>query len=148
MKSLRNAYKTSPKLETEGVYFETGNTRVRLRRAGGANTAYNMAMAKLVKEHKRAIDLELIGETKASRLLYDLYAEHVVTEWETNIGTDDAPEWVAGIDDGNGGTLPATFDNIVQTFTEIPDYFVECKQFAEGLQYYRENLISDTVKNS
>lgn len=147
MKSLRNAFKTSPKLETEGVFFEFGNTRTRLRRAGGSNTAFNAAMAKLVKEHKRAIDLELMGDTKAMKMLSELYAEHVVVSWETNIGSEDSPEWVDGIDNGEGGVIAATFDNIVATFIELPDYFAECKQFAESLQYYRESLISDTVKN-
>lgn len=147
MKSLRNAFKTSPKLETDGVFFEFGNTRTRIRRAGGSNTAFNNAMAKLVKEHKRAIDLELIGDAKASKLLYELYAEHVIVSWETNVGTEDAPEWVHGIDDGESGVIPATFENIVATFTELPDYFAECKQFAESLQYYRESLITSTVKN-
>lgn len=147
MKSLRNAYKTSAKLETDGVIFETGNTRVRLRRAGGANTAFNIAMVKVAKDHKRAIDLDLMGEEKANRLLYELYAEHVVVSWETNVGSDERPEWVDGIDDGNGGVIPATFDNVVATFTDIPDYFAECKSNAESLQYYREALIAQTVKN-
>ena len=147
MVSLRNALKTSPELETKGIWLERGNTRVRLKRAGGSNTAYNAAMAKIATEHGKSLKLNLISDDKANELMYDTFAEHVVTEWETNTGTEKEPVWEAGIEAENGTLLPVTLENVVAYWREIPEWFAECKETAENLQYFRQALISSTVKN-
>lgn len=153
--SLRKAFQTSPKLETEGVYLEIGNTRIRLARAGGANQQYNLAMTKVLKENKRAIDLDLLSDEKGKELLYAAYAEFIVMSWDTNLNDgkrDDwgkplPVEWTPGIDDDKGGVIEASFENIVATFREMFDLFIECKNFAENMQWYRQSIIDGVVKN-
>ncbi len=155
MASLRSAFQTSSKLESEGVYLEIGNTRIRLARAGGSNQAYNLAMTKVLKEHKRAIDLDLLSDDKGKELLFEVFAEHIVREWDTNVNDDKRDEWnkplpvnwVAGIDDGKGGVIEPTHENVVATFREMFDLFIECKNFAENLQWYRQSILDGVTKN-
>lgn len=148
MVSLRNALKTSPELETKGIWLERGNTRVLLRRAGGANTAFNSAMADIATEHGRAIKHKLMSDDKANTLLYETYAEHVVVAWETNTGTDLNPKWVSGIETEDGeGLAPVTLENVVAYWRDVPDWFIECKETAENLQYFRQALVESIVKN-
>lgn len=148
MKSLRTAFKTSPKLETEGVFLEMANARLKLARAGGSNVKFNAAMAKIAEQHKRAIQNGLLSDDKAKKMLYEAYAEHVVLSWETNVGTDDNPEWREGIEGPEDGVLIAvTFDNIVATFAELHDFFLEVKQTAESVQAFREDLIKHIAGN-
>jgi len=136
--SLRSALKTSPRLEQQGVTFEQGNTRVTLRRAGGANVAFNAAMAKIQKDHGRALKLDIMPEDKATALMYEVFAEHVVVKWETLVdGT-----WVDGIEGGDGDVVPASFENVVAYFNDVPEWFNIVKANAEDIQYYREALIS------
>ena len=156
MSSLRKAFKTSSSLETKGVTLEIGNTRILVARAGGLNVKYNEAMMKLHKEHKRAVELDLMGEEKGRDLLYGVYAEHVVLDWHTNVNDEKKdgftgeplPEdWKQGIDDGKGGVIELTFENVKATFTELPDLFIEVKNFAENMQWYKQSIIDEAVKN-
>ena len=147
--SLRSQFKTSPKLETEGVWLELGNTRIRLARAGGQNQKYNAAMEKVSKLHRRAIENELLSSEKSLAILRDVYADTVVLDWETNIGTEDNPNWVEGIEPETPGAdlLPVTRENIIATFKELPDLFLECKRTAEKMMYFSQSLLDGTVKN-
>lgn len=144
MKSLRNALKTSPKLETEGITLEQGNTRVKLCRAGGANTAFNAAMTKVMNEHGRALKTGAMDDNKATAILHTVYAQTVIAGWETNING----EWVDGIENETGdGVVPASLENIVAYFAEVPEWFRIVKETAEDAQFYREALISGIAGN-
>jgi hypothetical protein len=147
MKSLRNAFKASDKLETEGVFLELANTRVRLARAGGTNTRFNAAMTTVQEKHKRALVHGLMSEPALKNAAFEVWAKTVVISWETNIGTDEKPNWVPGIDDGEGGVIDASVENIIQTFHEMPDFFLECKNFSENIQWYREALLKEAAGN-
>jgi hypothetical protein len=144
MSSLRSKFKTSSNLENEGVWYEVGNTRIRLARAGGSNLAYNNAMLKFSKENARAMATASIDETKMLNFLMEVYAEYVVTDWETETETK---TWIKGIEGADGGILEVNFDNILATFKELQDLFLECKLVAEGIQYFRQSLLDDAVKN-
>lgn len=147
--SLRSQFKTSPKLETEGIWLELGNTRIRLARAGGQNQKYNAAMEKISKIHRRAIENELLSSEKSLSILREVYADTVVLDWETNIGTEDDSKWVEGIEPETPGDdlLPVTRENIIATFKELPDLFLECKRTAEKMMYFSQSLIDGAVKN-
>ncbi len=153
MKSLRSAFKTSPRLETEGIKLEMANARITLARAGGANTKFNAAMAKIAEQHKRAIATGLLGNDKAMRVLMEVYAETVVLDWETNIGTEANPDWVRGIDFGDEPAQrpeelrEVTFENVLAFFHDMPDFFLEVKDTAENVQAFREALIKGIAGN-
>lgn len=140
-RSLLNTLRIDERKEVAGVFLEIANTRVRLARAGGANQRFNAAMAKAHKEHGRSIDLGVIDNEKSLEILRRIWAETVVLTWETDMADEGAPaEWVSGIDDGDGGTLPVTVDNVVNFWRLAPDFFIECKRVSEESQLYRQNV--------
>lgn len=147
-KSLRNALKTSPKLETEGTFLEMGNNRVRIARAGGMNHAFNAAIQAAHKKWGRAIELDVLSDDKSREILYDVYAKHVIKEWQTDVAPEGSePDWRDGIEGPNGEVIPATAENIVAYFADVPDFFLECKKHAEASQFYRQALLDSAVKN-
>lgn len=143
MSSLRKNFKTNAGLEKTGVWYETGETRIRLARAGGSNTAFNVAVAKYAKDNQRAMATNAMDEAKMLRFLMEVYAEFVVTEWETKANG----AWVAGIESEDDALLEVSFDNILATFVELPDLFQECKAVAEGIQYFRQSNLDGITKN-
>ena len=151
--SLRNALKTSPKLETEGVTLEIAGTRVKLARAGGANQAYNAKLTLWFKTNKRAIELDSFTETALRKQFAEFYADTIVLNWETDLnyqeggdGTADE-KWVVGIEDGEGGVKEFNRENVIAYFAEVPDWFLECKAFAEKAQHYRQSLLDGITGN-
>lgn len=142
--SLRNALKTSPKLERDGIWLEQGNTKVKLRRAGGSNTEYNAAMAKIATEHGRALKLNLMPDDKANAMLHEVYAEHVVVAWQTLVTGEDGKEvWADGIEqEGTDKLAPVTLENVVAYWKDVPEWFATCKETAESHQGFREALIA------
>lgn len=145
---LYNSFQTSPKLEKEGVWRDFGHCRVRVARQGGSNQKFNSHMELIEKQHKRAIANDLLGNTRALAILEEAYAKTIITEWETNTGTEDAPEWSAGIENPNGGDLlPVTWENVKAVLHALPDLFFELQEVAKGLQFYRQALIDEAAKN-
>lgn len=142
-KSLRKLLKTSPKRETEGITLESANTRVLLRRAGGANVEYNAMMAAIHKEHGRALKIGAMPDAKANAMMYEVYAKTVIAGWETDVSPDDDnPNWVDGLEGPGGEIVPASVENIIAYFTEVPEFWRMCKETAEEIQYYSEDLAS------
>lgn len=145
--SLYAKLRTSPKLETEGVALELANARIQVARAGGQNQKYNAAAEKIARKHKRAVDNDLLTNEVGRKLLYELYAEHVVLDWQTNTGTAEEPNWVDGIEMPDGTIGEVTFENIVSTFTNLPDLFTMVQETSTNLTYFRQGLVEGAVKN-
>lgn len=159
--SLRKRMTTSPKLETEGVRFELDNARVILARAGGVNQKYNSLMSEWFKANKRALELDALSNDKAKADLIRFYAESIVLDWWTGFKEPLATEWNAGAPEKDGeyywykgienadGTnvIAVTRESVIAFFTDVPDFFIECKQFAENGQYYRQALLDGVVGN-
>lgn len=146
---MYDSFKTSPKLEKEGVWREFETFRVRVARAGGSNQKFNAFMERVSKQHQRAIANDLLGNTRALAILEDCYSQTVITEWETKTGgTEDAPEWTPGMENPSGGDLlPFEPGNVKAALHALPDLFAELQEIAKGLQYYRQSLIDEAAKN-
>jgi hypothetical protein len=146
---LYDTYKTSGKLEKEGVWRDFGYCRVLVARAGGSNQKYNAIIEKVNKQQGRALAAGLIGNAKALAMLEDAFAESIILAWETNVGGDEAnPVWKAGIENSEGGELlPFTVENVKATIHNLPDLFAEIRQVAQDQQFYRQSLIDEAAKN-
>jgi len=148
LSSLYSKFKTSDKLEAEGINLDLGFCVITVARAGGNNQPYNAAMERLYKQHKRAIANDLLDNAKSRDLVYAVYAEHVVRDWKTRVGgTDDAPKYETGIEGPDGKIMPFNRDNVIATFKALPDLFAEIREAAESLQYFRQSLLDGAVKN-
>lgn len=157
---LYDKMKTSPKLETEGIWLEIDDTRIRLARAGGKNTKFIAAAEKLAREHKRSLDL--MGEEQGRKLFSKIYAEIIVLDWlarrpDGDLDEDglqfpeNAPEetsrWTRGISGPGGEVLEKNVENILKTFEDLPDLLRLVKETAEDASLFRQSLIKDIEGN-
>lgn len=134
--------KTSASLEESGVEMVLLGTRIVVARAGGKNKVYVRALEKVARENKHA--LSLISDVESAQLFHELYADTVIQAWQTMIDG----EWIDGIDDGKGGVIPATRENMIATFVDLPDLFTAIKDTAENAQYYRVQATIEAVKGN
>ena len=156
---LYSKMKTSPRLETEGIWLQLDATRIRVARAGGKNTKFTTAAEKIAREHKRA--LSLMGEEQGRKLFSKLYAEVVVLDWLTKDESgefdedgDAAPEdlpkdkrWKRGISGPDGSVLEFNLDNVLKTFDDLPDLLKIIKETAEDSSLFRQELLKDVEGN-
>lgn len=154
--SLRKAFATSDALEKNGVALSLGNTRITMLRTGSSvNSKFNAAMQAIHREHKIALDNDLMSDRLARGKLAKAFATHVVTDWETNVGTDDNEDWRDGIeapgwnddDQSTKQVVPATLENIIAAFMEMEDLFRECLAFSRDHKNYRAALLDEIAGN-
>lgn len=157
---LYDKMKTSPRLETEGIWLEIDDTRIRLARAGGKNTKFVAAAEKIAREHKRSLDL--MGEEQGRKLFAKLYAEIIVLDWlkqsdEGELDEEGAafPEnaepndkrWVRGISGPDGELLEFSVENVLKTFDDLPDLLRLIKETAEDAALFRQSILKGIEGN-
>lgn len=154
--SLRKAFATSTELETRGVALTLGNTRITMLRTGtSVNSKYNAAIQRIYRENKIAVDNDLMSDGKSRRLLAEVFAKFVITDWETNVGTETDEKWVDGIEaPGWDDNIPETkqvventLANVTATLIEMEDLFRECVEFAQDHKNYRASILDEIAKN-
>lgn len=134
--------KTVQGLEESGVEMTLLGTRLVVARAGGKNVAYGRALAEVARKNLHV--LSLMSDAESEQIFHELYADTVIRSWQTSIDG----EWVDGIDDGKGGVIPATRENMIATFVDLPDLFKAIKATAENSEYYRVRAAADAVKGN
>lgn len=158
--------KTSPRLESEGIWLQIDDTRIRLARAGGKNTKFIAAAEKIAREHKRALDL--MSEEQGRKLFSKLFAEIIVLDWLTKSEDGDLDEdgevadekipassrWKRGISGPGGVLVPfsmpknaETIENILKTFDDIPDLLRLVKETAEDASLFRQDILKGIEGN-
>lgn len=155
---LYQSMKTSPRLETEGIWLDLDHTRIRLSRAGGKNTKFIVAAEKVAREHKRALDL--MNEAQGRKLFGRIFAEIIVLDWLTKdenglLDEDGAPieeghtgdKYTRGISGPGGEITEFTVDNTVKTFDDLPDLLLMIKETAEDASLFRQSLLKGIEGN-
>lgn len=157
---LYEKMKTSPRLETEGIWLQIDDTRIKLARAGGKNTKFITAVEKIAREHKRSLDL--MSENQARKLYSKLYSELIVLDWltqdnEGELDEDglpfpdnaeaDATRWTRGISGPDGKVQEYTVENVLKTFDDIPDLFKIIKDTAEDAALFRQAHLKEIEGN-
>lgn len=156
--SLYNKMQTSSRLETEGIWLQIADNRIKLARAGGKNTKFIVAAEKIAREHKRALDL--MGEAQGRKLFSKLFAEIVVLDWlvqtddgtldEEGVANDDLEEgqrWKRGIPNPDDSIDEFTVENIIKTFDNLPDLLRIVKETAEDASLFRQSLLKGIEGN-
>lgn len=155
---LYEKMKTSPRLESEGIWLQVDDTRIRLARAGGKNTKFITAAEKIAREHKRALDL--MGEEQGRKLFSKLFAEIIVLDWLTRSkegaltedgdpATDETIErWSRGISGPDGELVDYNVANVLKTFDDIPDLLKLVKETSEDASLFRQELLKGVEGNS
>ena len=141
--SLYKDFKTSEKLEVDGVRFLNGTYSYTLARSGGANKKYQKLFERLARPHRRQRDNGTLDPVVAERIMREVYAKAVVLKWETL--QDD--EWVDGIELEDGSVVPATTDVLVGVFTDLPDLFTQIMEDAKSTAYFRLEGMEEDAGN-
>lgn len=117
--SIYDSVRVDNAVEQKGVVLEYGKFRVTVARAGGGNKKYAAVLEAKSRPYRRAIQTETIAPDVAQRVLREVYVEAVIQKWEINRGTEENPDWVAGVDiDAEGNVVPATKENILKTLSD------------------------------
>lgn len=156
---LYEKMQTSSRLETEGIWLQIDDNRIRLARAGGKNTKFVVAAEKVAREHKRALDL--MGEAQGRKLFGKLFAEIIVLDWlvqdnegdldeeglPVGEGTTKEDRWKRGIPRPGGKIVDFNVENVLQTFDDLPDLLRVIKETAEDASLFRQELLKGIEGN-
>jgi hypothetical protein len=136
---------TDPAKERDGVPLDFGEFRVTLRRAGGANEAFELELDKAFKPFRATIRHGKMDPKMERELVFRTFAKTCVVKWETlaktlKRGTDGAevqPDgFVRGID-MRGTLVPDTVDNLVALFTALNGVYLDVHSAAKGEDLFR-----------
>lgn len=129
-----SVFRTDKALEKEGIVLDYGDFKIKVARAGGANSAFQKALTAKIRPYKRQLDAGTIPDDVAEKLFLDVYAESVVLGWE-------------GMTDENGNPLPYSKENAVKLFSDLPDLFRDVQNQAAAISNFRAEVTEDTIKN-
>lgn len=138
--SLYSNFKTDTNLEVAGVDLNYGKNSkgkdmlIKVRRAGGANKAYQKAITNKMRPFQRQIQTGTMDNGVADQLILDVYAETVVIGWEN-------------IEDENGNELPFSVENVKKVFSDLPDLAADVRSQAQEIAIFRADVVEAIAKN-
>lgn len=127
-------FKTNEQLETKGINLDFGDFAIRIARAGGSNKAYNTALIKHLKPHRKAIQAGTIHPDVQRKVMAEVYAESVILGW-------------AGVLDEEGNVMDYNHENVVKLLTDLPELFNQIMADAENYRLFKEDENEDIAKN-
>jgi len=125
--NLSKRFGSNTNKETNGIKLKLDSkSSITIKRAGGSNKEYMIAMAKYAKENKRETDdVEwMLGEGRIG--LSRLFADHIVVAWDNILV-------------GNDELLPPfTPDTCFKVFCDYPDFFYFIQDEASKIANYQD----------
>lgn len=141
MKSIYSQFKMDGKLEQEGIWLEYGQLedgtpiRVKIARAGGGNIAFNKALEKATRPHKKALQHNALDSKVAERIYREVFADTVILDWQ-------------GITGQNGEMIPFNRENVLKVLEDLPEFFSDLREQAHAAANYRLDELEGDLKNS
>lgn len=133
-------FKPNTTREREGIFLEYGflktpdgeadesrPVRIKIARAGGANTAFTKRLDARIKPYRRQLQTETMDNGIAQKLMREVFAETVVLGWEN-------------VQDENGNDLEFNVPNCIKIFTDLPDWFADVQLQAQNGALFRADL--------
>lgn len=127
-------WQSNPKLEVDGVPIDLGRSRVLyVRRAGGANRAFTVALAECLRRVIGEREPEDVPDEEVDEELKALYAEHVVCGWDGFIGEDDKP-------------VPYSKAAFLELIALAPDIWIKVRAFAKTRDSFQSTATIKALK--
>lgn len=133
-KNIYDLYLMDRQLEQDGVPINYGDACIWIARAGGSNSLYRKACARILGPKQADIEAGIITDEEDNRLMAEIYAESIIIKWEN-------------VKDKDGNLLDLTRENIIKVLLDLPELFADIKRVATSLNYYRDGFIKESVKN-
>lgn len=135
MSGTFGAFKSDIERERHGLWLDYGDAgEFLVARAGGANKAYEKALNRITKPHRRALEAEAIDNDKAFDLMKQAFAEAVVLDWK-------------GVTNAEGEELPYSKDNCLWLLRELDDLFHALREDAHKASLFRAALREEAAGN-
>lgn len=149
MASMFSQFETSEKLESQGIWVDYGDFRVRLAHTGGANKKFISMMEAETKPYRRLIQNNAMDENRTKGIYYKVFATTAVLAWEVKTGEneDGSTIWSPGIHRKDGSVMEPTVQNIIATFNALPNLLQDLKQTADNTSLYRAEGLEEDAKN-
>lgn len=134
--SIYDYFKTDDGMEQTGIWIDYGPAgSFLIARAGGKNQKFNQVLQRENRQNKFKIDNDLLSEQEGRELMYRVFAEAVVKDWQD-------------VRDRDGRLMQCTRDNIIKLFRDLPDLFMDIQTQAQKVANFREKELEDAAKNS
>lgn len=127
-------FQTDSKMETEGLWLDYGDFKIRIARAGGANQKYAKLLAEKTKPFRRRFDNGTMDNAAAEKILAETYAEAVVLGWEN-------------VPNRAGEPLAFNKENCIALFLDLPELFRDVQEQAARVANFRAQELEDDAKN-
>jgi hypothetical protein len=141
---LYDTFETDANLETEGVFLDYGDFRVRVAHTGGANKKYIALIETKLKPLRRAMEAGSISNDRAGAIMMEIFAKTIILDWQTRVGED----WEQGIEDRDGNILPFNEENVMVTLRALPKLFQDIQEQANSIANFRAVELETEAKNS
>lgn len=140
-------FRTDPRVENEGVFFEFEHIRVKLARESENNRAFKEHMTAEYKKIATVIKANMLSDEKAKAMLKGAYAHAIVRSWETK----DGEEWKPGVEllrNGKFELVPFSPEAVLEYLNDPAnvDTWQALRESAREAAAFRE-LREDDVKN-
>jgi hypothetical protein len=130
LKGPEALFKTSSKLEQEGIWLDYGDFRIRVTRAGATNTRFKKLFEAKMKPHRRAVSAETLSNDIADRVTREVWSESIVLGWDSKLGD--------GLIPYKGESYSFSAANCVQLFEDLPDLFIDVREQSMKLGLFLE----------
>jgi hypothetical protein len=144
---MYDVFETDEDLETNGVWIDYGEFRVKIASAGQGNKNYVRYAEKKLKPVRRALEAGALSNKRSQAIMADIYARTVILDWEIQDG-DEENKMVQGIEDKNGKVIPFTEENVEITLKNLPRLFMDLQEQASSLANFRKEELEGDTKNS
>jgi hypothetical protein len=143
MNNLFKMFATDKQVEQEGVWLNFGpcsdvpgspDTKIKIARAGGANTQFEKRREQLLKPYRHQIQHDIWPEEVAQQVQRQLYAEMIVLGWENVFDEDSTP-------------MECNAVNAERLFEKLPELFNVVRSNATQAGLFRQHLREEDVKN-
>jgi len=141
---MYDVFETDEDLETTGIWIDYGDFRVKIASAGQGNKKYIRYAEKALKPIRKAMQAGAVSNERSNAIMADIYAKTIILGWETMV----AGKLKNGIEDRESDDLlPVNEENVVQTFLNLPNLFIDLQEQANSMSNFRKEELEEEAKN-
>jgi hypothetical protein len=140
---MYDIFETDEDLETTGIWLDYGDFRLKVASAGQGNKKYVRYAEKALKPIRRAMQAGAVSNERSLAIMSDIFAKTIVLDWQVKV--DDA--WKSGIEGRDGDILPFNYDNVIATFSALPNLFMDIQEQAQSIANFRKAELEDDSGN-
>jgi len=132
--NIYEQFETDKDVEKDGLTIDYGNFSFRIARAGGSNVKYNKILNLLTKPHRRSMEVGVMDDEVAKKIMREVYAKTVVLGWDK-------------VTDRDGKEIKFSWQNCVKLFNDLPDLFADIQSQAVQSALFKKIIKEEDLGN-